>query len=77
MFQDDVQHEGHRGYVIDEIREASNLGISSGPNIVLLHAGTNDIHRDIDGGRVEDAVQRLKRLADLLLERPHGRALSL
>lgn len=54
---DDNQHEGHRGYVIDEIDEASNLGINIGHNIVLLHAGTNDIHRDIDGGRVEDGIQ--------------------
>lgn len=34
--------EGHRGERIDEITENSLEGINAAPNIVLLHAGTND-----------------------------------
>lgn len=36
-------NEGHRGERIEEIQELSRTGIWAAPNIVLLHAGTNDV----------------------------------
>ncbi|KAI0540897.1 hypothetical protein GGR58DRAFT_511384 [Xylaria digitata] len=55
----DNQHEGHRGYLISEISDASNVGIYAAPNIALLHAGTNDMYHDTDVG---NAPTRLKNL---------------
>lgn len=57
----DMDHEGHRAYVITQIQQASGVGIASGPNIVLLHAGTNDMNRNID---VNAAPDRLKAMMD-------------
>lgn len=61
----DKNHEGHRGYVIDEIRQASGVGIHAGANIVLLHAGTNDMKNDINPAL---APSRLKKLIDEIYE---------
>lgn len=61
----DKNHEGHRGYVIDEIREVSGVGIHAGANIVLLHAGTNDMKNDINPA---GAPERLKKLIDEIYE---------
>ncbi|KAI0531835.1 hypothetical protein GGR58DRAFT_508047 [Xylaria digitata] len=63
-FADD-QHEGHRGYLISGINTASDLGIYAAPNIVLLHAGTNDMYHDTD---VTNAPARLKALIDKIYE---------
>lgn len=59
------QHEGHRGKIIDEIAQESSVGIWAAPNIVLIHAGTNDINRDID---VNNAPDRLSNLIELIYE---------
>lgn len=63
-FADD-QHEGWRGKVIDEIRAYSGRGIYAAPNIVLLHAGTNDMLHDLD---TPNAPKRLKKLVDLIFQ---------
>ncbi|KAH8169435.1 GDSL-like lipase/Acylhydrolase family protein [Sarocladium implicatum] len=40
----DNKHEGHRGMNVSEIHSLSQeVGMSSKPNIALLHAGTNDL----------------------------------
>lgn len=52
----DPDHEGHRGYLIAEITAASGIGIYSAPNVALLHAGTNDINRNIDVSTAPDRV---------------------
>lgn len=59
------QHEGHRGKIIDEIAQESSVGIWATPNIVLIHAGTNDINRNID---VDNAPNRLSDLIGLVFE---------
>jgi lysophospholipase L1-like esterase len=59
------QHEGHRGKIIDEIAQESSVGIWAAPNVVLLHAGTNDINRNID---VNNAPNRLSDLIGLVFE---------
>ncbi|KAJ4183363.1 hypothetical protein NW755_009854 [Fusarium falciforme] len=61
----DPDHEGHRGKVIDEISELASIGISAAPNIVLLHAGTNDMNKGLDTG---NAPARLKKLIDKILK---------
>jgi lysophospholipase L1-like esterase len=63
-FSDD-QHEGHRGYEIYGIGEASALGIGSAPNIFLLHAGTNDMNNDVDA---TNALERLPTLIKWILQ---------
>ncbi|CAH0045932.1 unnamed protein product [Clonostachys solani] len=44
----DNDHEGHRGMKISEITTLGLKGIYSGANIVLLHAGTNNMKNDND-----------------------------
>lgn len=61
----DNYHEGHRGKFIEQIGEESYLGIGAGPNIVLLHAGTNDCNKSIE---VDTAPERLANLIDLILD---------
>ncbi|GAW16078.1 hypothetical protein ANO14919_055010 [Xylariales sp. No.14919] len=61
----DKEHEGHRGYFIEQIGQASYVGIGAAPNIVLLHAGTNDCNKSIE---VETAPSRLENLIDLILD---------
>ncbi|CAM1501517.1 Fc.00g035010.m01.CDS01 [Cosmosporella sp. VM-42] len=56
-------HEGHRKFRINEIAAASLKGIYAAPNIVLLHAGTNDMKDDID---TTGAPERLEKLIDLI-----------
>ncbi len=60
----DRDHDGHRGEFISQIEDHSNVGIYAAPNIVLLHAGTNDMYRDID---VSSAPARLKSLIKKIL----------
>lgn len=57
----DNQHEGWRGKLISEIQGLAGVGIYSAPNIVLLHAGTNDMKvpdGDFAGapGRLSDLI---------------------
>lgn len=59
----DRNHEGHRGYVIDEILRDSGVGIHAGANIVLLHAGTNDMKNNVIPSNAPD---RLKKLIDAI-----------
>lgn len=55
----DNQNEGHRGKIIDEISNMSAVGIYAGANIVLLHAGTNDMNFDIDPDGAPDRLSNL------------------
>ena len=59
------KHEGHRGKIIDEIAQESSIGIWAAPNVVLIHAGTNDIDRDIV---VSNAPNRLSEFIGLVFE---------
>ncbi|KAL4867215.1 hypothetical protein BDV12DRAFT_198425 [Aspergillus spectabilis] len=61
----DPDHEGHRGFEISGITSSSAVGIYASPNIVLLHAGTNDMKAGVSG---TTALNRLKQLIDLILE---------
>jgi lysophospholipase L1-like esterase len=41
----DKDNEGHPGYTIKQIRPVAGGGLAYRPNVVLLHAGTNDLNR--------------------------------
>ncbi len=62
----DPDHEGHPGWRIDTIMtDAADCAVPSyRPNVVTLHAGTNDINQDFDLAR---APSRLVRLIDQIL----------
>ena len=59
--------EGHRGERIDEIQEHSLTGIYAAPNIVLLHAGTNDVKDN--QADFPQAQQQLQDLISLIYKR--------
>ncbi|KAL2828335.1 hypothetical protein BJY01DRAFT_255398 [Aspergillus pseudoustus] len=61
----DTAHEGYRGFFISEIGASSSLGRYAAPNIVLMHAGTNDMHKNID---ILNAPSRLGDLIELVFE---------
>ncbi|KAH8828717.1 SGNH hydrolase-type esterase domain-containing protein [Flagelloscypha sp. PMI_526] len=54
-------HEGHRGAIIDQIKDFAALTLPQSPNLVLIHAGTNDIDRSTD---LPNAPSRLMSLVD-------------
>ncbi|KAH7161860.1 hypothetical protein EDB81DRAFT_683957 [Dactylonectria macrodidyma] len=61
----DKQHEGHRGELINRISSSSAGGIYAAANLVLLHAGTNDMK---EGTNVLGAPTRLKALINYIFQ---------
>ncbi|KAI4211274.1 MAG: hypothetical protein LQ351_005958 [Letrouitia transgressa] len=59
-----LKHEGHPGWVINDITAVSDKSLPSRPNVVLVHAGTNDILQDKD---IDKAPERLGNLIDHVL----------
>ena len=59
----DRSHQGHSGKVISEITAFSSASIGARPNVILLHAGTNDLDLQRD---VANAPDRLAGLIDRL-----------
>ncbi|WP_250004962.1 GDSL-type esterase/lipase family protein [Actinoplanes sp. M2I2] len=58
----DPEHEGHSGWVINEITGAARSFVPAfRPSVVLVHAGTNDMARNIDPA---GAPSRLAALVD-------------
>jgi lysophospholipase L1-like esterase len=65
----DNDNEGHPGFTINQIREAMKEGLEMRPNVVLLHAGTNDLHHpETEKEKWRDAPKRLGRLLDAVLK---------
>ncbi|MDN0200771.1 GDSL-type esterase/lipase family protein [Streptomyces sp. S.PNR 29] len=61
----DPDHEGHPGDTIDEIADNAYCPVRHyRPNVVTLHAGTNDMNEALD---LEDAPGRLGSLIDQIL----------
>lgn len=58
-------HEGHDGYTIDQISGKATRSLRLRPNVVLLHAGTNDLGIKVDPA---DAPQRLATLLDKIVQ---------
>lgn len=62
----DRNHEGHGGWSIEELLDGLSTWLEDyTPDIVLLHAGTNDAAGD-DG--MDDAVEAVKEIIDTLRE---------
>ena len=59
----DNDHEGHSGKCLDDIREYLELSLPAKPNVVLVHAGTNnmDLEKDLDKADtlIESIIDRL------------------
>ncbi len=59
-----ARHEGHRGWRIDELSDGVERALAQAkPNVVLLHAGTNDMDQDYDAagapGRLGGLIDRI------------------
>ena len=52
----DNDHEGHSGKCLAEIAEYWKLSIASRPNLILLHAGTNNMDLEVDLDRSPDLI---------------------
>ena len=65
---DDLEHEGHPGWTIDELTDLVNQGLLSNyqPDVVLIMAGTNDILKSDDDSTV---INDLNQLVDLLQDK--------
>lgn len=62
----DPDNEGHSGWRIDQIASISDCKVAEyQPNVITLHAGTNDFNQDFD---LSSAPQRLKNLITQALE---------
>lgn len=60
----DSDNEGHNGATISEISSFADRSLRQRPNVVLLHAGTNDMNDDASAA---GAVDRLTGLIDKIL----------
>ena len=61
----DNDNEGHPGYRIKQIQDVMGPGLAFKPNVVLVHAGTNDFVQ-ADGSQGEKWADAPKRLGNLL-----------
>lgn len=69
---DDNQHEGHPGFVVDQmINEADKTIFDQPPNVVLINCGTNDAdpNRDED---VPGTADRMRAVLEHLLDNVEG-----
>jgi lysophospholipase L1-like esterase len=65
----DNDNQGFPGYTISQIRGVAASGLALKPNVVLLHAGTNDLNRGNPASEPDaDAPKRLGLLLDDVLK---------
>ncbi|KAE8363570.1 hypothetical protein BDV27DRAFT_158663 [Aspergillus caelatus] len=65
----DNDHEGHSGKYLADIRQYLELSIDAKPNIVLVHAGTNNMDKEVD---LDKADQLIESIIDRLFEGSRG-----
>lgn len=63
----DNHNEGHSGATINEIAAFAINSLPQRPNMVLLHAGTNDLNADPPKDPYDSAPARLGRLLDQII----------
>lgn len=70
----DNYNEGHPGFTISRIAAVAGPALAMRPNIVLLHAGTNDLNNwpPLANESYADAPARLGALVDEVVERCPG-----
>ncbi|KAF5012466.1 hypothetical protein FDECE_1518 [Fusarium decemcellulare] len=61
----DNDHEGHSGEYLREINEYWKLSIDSRPNVVLIHAGTNNMDKEVD---LDVAPELMKNIVNGVIE---------
>ncbi|EUC33439.1 carbohydrate esterase family 3 protein [Bipolaris victoriae FI3] len=65
----DKDNQGFPGYTINQIRGVAGGGLNLRPNVVLIHAGTNDLNRGNPSSEPDaDAPRRLGLLIDDVLK---------
>jgi lysophospholipase L1-like esterase len=65
----DKDNQGFPGYTISQIRGVAASGLALRPNVVLLHAGTNDLNRGNPASEPDaDAPRRLGLVLDDVLK---------
>lgn len=63
------ENEGHPGFTISQIDNVMGPGLELRPNVVLLHAGTNDLNRPESANESwADAPKRLGSVIDNVLK---------
>lgn len=55
----DNDHEGHSGHFLAEIAEFYKLSIRARPNVVLIHAGTNNMDKERDLAKSPDLMESI------------------
>jgi lysophospholipase L1-like esterase len=65
----DNDHEGHSGEFLEEIASYTLYSIGALPNVVLVHAGTNDMDKDVD---LSTAPDRLGKIIDNIQKNDKG-----
>lgn len=65
----DNDHEGHSGKYLSDIREYLELSVPAKPNVVCLHAGTNNMDLEVD---LDSADQVMEDIINRLLEASQG-----
>ncbi|KAH8178456.1 GDSL-like lipase/Acylhydrolase family protein [Sarocladium implicatum] len=58
---DDNDHEGHSGHFLREISEYYKRSIRARPNVVLIHAGINNMDKEID---LDESPELMEKLID-------------
>ncbi|KAL8802009.1 MAG: hypothetical protein Q9182_004086 [Xanthomendoza sp. 2 TL-2023] len=59
-----LQHEGHPGWIIQDVSSVAGDSLPSRPNVVLIHVGTNDL---LTNNNIEQAPDRMGALIDHVL----------
>ncbi|MEE4311936.1 MAG: GDSL-type esterase/lipase family protein, partial [candidate division KSB1 bacterium] len=57
----DNEHEGHEGFTADMIRDNLSGWLAVNPDIVIIHAGTNDITK---GQKIDSTVTEIESIVD-------------
>ncbi|PSN63627.1 SGNH hydrolase [Corynespora cassiicola Philippines] len=66
---EDADNEGHSGFTIAQVRGVMDAGLEFAPNVVLVHAGTNDLNREEGAeGTWAEAPNRLGEIVDRVVE---------
>ncbi|KAH8812230.1 SGNH hydrolase-type esterase domain-containing protein [Xylogone sp. PMI_703] len=59
------QHEGHKGYIVNQMIEVADNTIPRKPNVVLINYGTNDAD-PINNQSISGTGERMRALIDHL-----------
>lgn len=55
----DASHEGHSGKFLADIRQYIELSLPAKPNVVLIHAGTNNMDKEKDLDKADTLIESI------------------